>query len=182
MVPFPYVSGRFYRSQTQTGQNASVPSIINTTYYAPIYIVSAASFNQMVFVGGATFSGTSSTRLGIYNNDPANYIPSTVVIDAGTVSITSAGQTATQTIAWTPNTGWYWLAFNNISVGSSNTYAGPAQFPFINTPVNFGYLNGGSGGVFMGYTQTVDVSGGFLTATGLTAVVIYFPCVSIRAT
>ena len=104
----------------KTGRYYSGPStgLINTaatggfgisstnTVAIPFYVPATTTFDRMsVHVTGAV--GASTIQLGIYNN--ANGIPTTRVLDAGTVSGASTGikeATISQSLA----PGWYWLA------------------------------------------------------------------------
>jgi hypothetical protein len=98
--------GATYRS-TSAGSRTE-----DTTYYTPLYVpnnVTADRIGITVAVNGAT----DAARLGIYNDTDG--LPSTVLLDAGTVSITGTGDVLTNfeiTISQALTPGWYWLAAN----------------------------------------------------------------------
>lgn len=150
----------------------------NVAYYMPVYL-SASSYDRISIQTNASFSGTATIRLGLYNADAATGKPTTVAFDAGTVSCTAASTNYEITISQTVTAGWYFIAFNTqsnattnnfTSVGSSNatvsgilpTYSSVAG----NTPSSY-------------YTQT-GVTGAFATAGTLVAPGSTAPLVSLR--
>jgi hypothetical protein len=115
---------------------------------------------MLTFTG---FVGTAVVRLGIYNNSSTDQ-PSTVLLDAGTVSPTAASTGYQITINQTLSQGWYWLAINCQTAATTNNHAG---------------VQGGSGSVgltgqtlggavFSGYQESVNVTSGFATAGTVT--------------
>ena len=79
------------------------------TYYTPIYVDSTTSFDRLAFQTGSGWAGTATVRLGIYNDTDG--LPSTLLLDAGTVSATAGLVTYQITISQSLNAGLYWLAF-----------------------------------------------------------------------
>ena len=114
----------------------------------------------------ASFSGTSTVRLGIYNE--TNGLPSTVLLDAGTVSATAASTIYEITISQSLNPGFYWLAVVQQSAPTTPNYyglnsnGGAAGNPFLNSSATV------TGNGNLGYQQS-SVSGAFATATSLSA-------------
>ena len=121
---FPFMSGYFYRGVTLTGIQGNVTAVANTTYYIPFFVPIATTFDRIQCRAGSGFSGSAVVRLGIYNQ--SNGKPSTVVLDAGTVSLTSAFQTGSITISQTLQPGTYFLAANSQTAATTNTYYGMA--------------------------------------------------------
>jgi hypothetical protein len=78
-------------------------------YYTPILIDSTTSFDRLAFQSGSTFLGTATVRLGIFANSNGN--PATLILDAGTVSVTAASTVYEITISQSLDAGFYWLAF-----------------------------------------------------------------------
>jgi hypothetical protein len=118
----PFASGGVYRSAIQQTTGAQTFAL-TTTYYTPFYVGASTSFDRIGITTGAI--GTAGTvRLGIYND--TNGVPSTVVLDAGTVStVVSASPAAVSaTISQTLSPGWYWLASNQQTGSAANTFAG----------------------------------------------------------
>jgi len=98
--------------------------------YVPIYIGGTTTFDRIAFRTGSTFSGTASVRLGIYNHDSTTGKPSTVLLDAGTVSATNNNTSYSITINQTLSIGWYWITFNCPTAAATNSYIGSAtMFP-----------------------------------------------------
>jgi hypothetical protein len=81
----------------------------NTTYYAPIYLPTC-TLDRIGF-RAAGYSATGNVRLGIYQNSATTNLPSTLLLDAGTVSVT-ANSTYEITINQAITAGWHWLAIN----------------------------------------------------------------------
>lgn len=112
-------SGSYYSSQFNT--NSAGSAVYQTTYYLPIFIDKSTAFNRIGFGTHSAWSGTGNVRLGIYNNDNTTAKPSTVVLDAGTVSASATGTIYEITISQTLTIGWYWLAVNLQTSGLANT-------------------------------------------------------------
>jgi hypothetical protein len=172
-----YVAGRFYRATSGNGSSfGSLAVTVNTTYYCPIYISSTNTFDRIQITTGSTWSGSGVMRLGIYND--SNGSPSTVLLDAGTVSPTAGNTTYTITISQSLDPGWYWLANNSQTAAATNSVYGVTN-TFL-TPNNFG-TTGVNTNAFTMYTQSVTVTSGFATATSLTASNATFPSVLLRS-
>lgn len=163
------ISGRYYRSNSANASAvASQAAINNRTYYTPIHIPASTSVNRIAIVTGATFSGTATVRLGIYND--TNGLPSTVLVDGGTVSCTTLNTAYEVTISQTLAAGWYWLAANSQVNATTNTYNGvtTSTSNIAYTLGDLGYTTLASGFTSgMCYTQD-SVSGAFATAGTLT--------------
>jgi hypothetical protein len=93
------------------------------TYFLPIFLPTG-TLNRISCATTGTFSGTATVRLGIYNAD-ANNLPSTVLLDAGTVNCTSSTTVYNITISQAITEGFYWLAFNSQTNASTNHFEGP---------------------------------------------------------
>jgi hypothetical protein len=158
--PLPYVEGRFYKSPNILGYG-SAPFNATNNFYLPFYVFSTNTFDRIAIATGATFSGTASVRLGIYNNN--NGLPSTVLLDAGTVSATAASTNYSITISQSLSVGWYWLACNSITGATINNFVAMGTGTGWPTLANTGgtSLNGNSSN---GYFEFVNASSGFATA------------------
>jgi hypothetical protein len=110
------------------------------------------------------FVGTAVVRLGIYNNSSTDQ-PSTVLLDAGTVSPTAATVGYQITISQTLSQGWYWLAINCQTAASTNIHLGISAGQ---GSVGFTGASSIGAGVFTGYEESVNVSSGFATAGTVT--------------
>jgi hypothetical protein len=98
-------------------------------------------------------------RLGIYNNSAG--APSTVVLDAGTVSATAASTFYQITIDQQLDQGWYWLAANTQTAAATNNYWGTS---FNIDPGLAGYANDGNIQFNNSARSQDSVTGAFATA------------------
>jgi hypothetical protein len=124
-----YTSLEYYSSPVDSTTTASVTA--NYQYYVPFYVAQYGTFDRIGIRTASTFTGgTVSVRLGIYNNSA--YLPTTVLLDGGTVSCASANTTYTVTISQTLGAGWYWLsaAFSSVG-GGTPAYNSSAAFSSI---------------------------------------------------
>lgn len=123
---FGYSSGAYYTSVLTSFTNLT--STEDRTIFSPIYLTGSVTFDRIACRTGATFAGTATVRLGIYNNSAGK--PSTVLLDAGTISAIAANTTYTITINQTLNSGWYWLAFNSQTNATTNNYASSTSITY----------------------------------------------------
>ena len=156
-----HISGRYYRTLTNITPIASTYST-NVTRYTPIFIPSTTTYDRIAIRTASTFSGTASGRLGIFNN--LNGKPDTVLLDAGTVSITAAATVYEITINQTLAAGFYWLAFNSITAATANTYfAADSTGAAVSYMYSFSTLS--SAAPAIGFTASEDASSSFTTAS-----------------
>jgi hypothetical protein len=149
-----------YYYKTPSG-NSSQTWAVNRTAYVPIFIPESTTLDRIGIRTGASFSGTATVRIGIYNS--ANGQPSTVSLDAGTVSATAAGTNYQITINHTLSAGLYYLAQNSQVAATTNNYVS-ANASYLQMPVGTTI----SSGIPTGWLQDVTVTGGFATAATLT--------------
>ena len=160
----PVVLSGYYLRSPSTGSQGVTPTV-NRTNFNLIYISGTQSFDRLAIRTGGAFSGTASIRLGIYNNDSATGKPSTVVLDAGTVSAIAANTTYQITISQSLNPGFYWLVSNVQSSATNNQLLGSpaaATEPFVNTP----WVSSPGNAYFSGYGEN-SITGAFATASSL---------------
>jgi hypothetical protein len=152
-----YIKGFQLAALNQAGMS------INTTYYIPIYLT-GTTYDRIAFKSGASQGSASTIRLGIYNVG-ANNRPTTLVLDAGTVSASAANTVYQVTISQALNAGYYYLAINYQS--GVQAYAMFISDPILPTggysdSMNNQYINNQI------YYQT-SVTGAFATAGTLVA-------------
>ena len=131
----------------------------NQVQYTPVYLP-AATYDRIAIRSGASHSGTSTVRLGLYNVG-SDGRPSTVAFDAGTVSVNAASTNFLITINQTLTAGYYYLAGVNQSANNTFIAYGSGDSPpsvRIGTGLNANY--------FTAFHQT-GVSGAFGTAANL---------------
>ena len=113
-----------------------------------------------------TFIGTATVRLGIYNN--TNGQPSTLILDAGTVTPTAANTVYEITISQTLSAGFYWLAFcQQGTAPTTSSYTGFGGANNTAIPILGTGSSTVAGNIQCAFTQS-SVTGAFATATSLT--------------
>jgi hypothetical protein len=171
-VSLPYQSGFYYRTPHQA-LTIATPSH-QTTYYTPIFINGSNNFDRITLRAVSGFVGTATVRLGIYADSSG--LPSTLILDAGTVSVTSANATFQITINETLATGFYWLAFcQQGTAPTTAAYSGNSATASTGNPLIFsGGTVAPTSNLIAGYSQS-SVTGAFADAGALTAatIVIY---------
>lgn len=170
----PYRAGAFYRTPT-TGANTLATYAVNTSYYIPFYVTAAQTFDRIAINASASFVGSASIRLGIYNNTAG--VPSTVLLDAGTVAPAAASTQYTITISQALSVGYYWLAFNTVTAATTNSFTttGAVIWNVLNLGATSATTNYAAA-----YSESVNATSGFATA-GTLAAVTGAPVVVVRA-
>lgn len=161
----------------QTGADTVSNSLTQTkqqTYYVPIYVPSA-TFDRISIGSGTAHSGSIPTRLGIYANSSANK-PSTLILDAGTVTVTAAGTNYEITINQTLTNGWYWLAINGQSATGTMSINSITSGKILQSSLLFNAIAGAIS--YFGYVQT-GVTGAFANA-GTLSITNRTPLVNLR--
>lgn len=165
-LSFGFTSGLYYRS-VGTGFDGITTSVVNETTYVPFLVSRTQTFDRISTGTGATYAGTGTVRMGIYNNDSTTGKPSTVVLDAGTVATTALSTKYEITISQSLAPGAYWLAWNMQSAPTTARYNGI----FVTTTSAIGLVSSTSGGtaVTAGVWTQSGVTGAFATAGTLVA-------------
>lgn len=159
-----YVSGKLYASYGSAGGSGSSPAA-NTTYYVPFRVTETKTFDRINFVtSNTTITGTATFRLGIYNQSAG--VPTTVLLDAGTVNATTGNTTYSVTMSQSLSAGVYYLAINMQTAWTSGFVqrADKTYSFYLNNYVNSMFETSTNGG----YYQT-GVTGAFATAGTLVA-------------
>ena len=162
------VSGSYMRTPFNNDFSVAAASIGHQrVYYTPIYVGSTTTFDRLAIRTGSTFVGTATVRIGIYND--SNGQPSTVVLDAGTVSCTAATTIYEITINQSLTPGFYWLAM--VQQGTAPTTAAYFGVTAGGTLYQNYYIMSStspSAAATAAFTQN-SVTGAFATAGTLTA-------------
>lgn len=153
-----YISGGYYTTPQTTNTISALTSTLNRVTYQPFFVEQNTTFDRIAVGTSNTFTGSSTIRLGIYNN--SNRQPSTVVLDAGTVSCTASGTLYSITISQSLSSGWYWLA----SVAQS--VSGTSSFNSLASPMMFrnGTMASGLSTYVTELWQESSITGAFATA------------------
>ena len=150
-------SGTYYTTSSNTGSTQATVTTTGTVSYLPFLVERTTTFDRIACRTSTTSTGTSTVRLGIYNN--SNKQPTTVLLDAGTVSVNAASTIFSITINQTLNPGWYWLAHVVNSTTGTHSFLQVADaIPFGQTALSATF------GLQPAYTQT-GVTGAFATAS-----------------
>jgi len=173
----PQTSGTYRRTPYARFDTSSVTN--GRLYYEPFFVPVATSFDRLAFVTAAASGVTSGVvRLGIYNNNAG--VPSSLVLDAGTVTTTAAA-TYQITISQTLAAGFYWLAFVQTTAPTLSSY-------------NFGSNNSAlfqNGFILSSSSPTANgqngwnedgITGALPSTAGTLSAIIGIPYVWIRAT
>jgi hypothetical protein len=147
-------------------------------YFIPFFVSENASFDRILVRSASTFVGTATIRLGVYNN--ADDVPTSLLFDAGTASVTAANQTATITISETINAGWYWLALLTEVAATTNTFVAGNLFIIPNVgriaaaPTTSNYRTA--------YAQASVAAGGLPASATTPGTVQIAPVIALRKT
>jgi hypothetical protein len=158
-------TARYIKYFTGVAINGSFTPTEDRTYYYPIYLPGYA-LDRISINTSSSHTGTSTIRLGLYNADATTGKPSTVYLDAGTVSATAASTNYEITISNTPPAGYYYFAVNvqavtgtpaltAFSTGTNEVCNTPFFMPTTSTVVTSTYMTG--------YTES-SITGAFATA------------------
>lgn len=159
LPPSLRLNSGYYYTPLLGGTPATGVVANNLCTYLPIYIGKQSTFDRIALTTGPSFSGTSTVRLGIFNNDETTGKPSTLVLDAGTVSCSVANTLHAITINQTLSRNWYWLAAVTQGAATTNSYY-RAQTGQYGTTMQWGTANIVS--LTCGFSETV--TGPFTTA------------------
>ena len=151
------VSGTYYTTSSNTGSTQATVTTTGTVSYLPFLVERTTTFDRIACRTSTTITGTSTVRLGIYNN--SNKQPTTVLLDAGTVSVNATSTIFSITINQTLNPGWYWLAHVVNSTTGTHSFLQVADaIPFGQTALSATFT------LQPAYSQT-GVTGAFATAS-----------------
>ena len=154
-----------YYVQTPNGSHSNMTATTNRSNFLPIYLPTTTSLDRIAVLTSSAFSGTGLVRMGIYAHDITTGLPSTLILDAGTVSCTSSNTTFQITISQTLPSGSYWLVMNIQTAATVNGFIGLASSIGNMTGI-FPYRSSPSLNPIIGYF-TPNITGAFTDATGL---------------
>jgi hypothetical protein len=142
-----YRNSNYYFPYLMAGGSGTFATTTNQIYYAPFFVRKKTTFTRIGIQVTAT--GGTIARFGIYNSD--NGVPTSLVLDCGTVSTASTGEKEA-TISQSLNVGFYFLAV--VCDGSVTNY----------TTTN----NASASSYSVGQTSRTGQAFGFNTANGST--------------
>ena len=178
------VVNNWYGVQGKVAGGTSYSPVQNTTYFVPVYL-NAGTYDRLRVRVGRNGGTQIDVRLGIYNSSSTTGLPTTVLLDAGTVTTENSSSTYDITINHTLTSGFYYLAFNKqggdpygqnyASYGDDGLDSGP-------TPAGVGYMNDGSWNFnsSLNFPRVASVSGAFGTVTSISSYGGNAPWVTIR--
>jgi len=155
-----YRSATYYKT-AMTALNA-MTATNQRSYYQPIYISSTITLDRISIQTASTFAGTATIRLGIYNESGG--LPTTVLLDAGTVSATAASTNYEITISQSLTPGFYFLVF--CQQGTAPTAANYQGNTSGTSVINFYMLAASTigGNAVVGFQEN-SITGAFSTAS-----------------
>lgn len=137
-----FASGRYYNGNiVTTAAAATYASVANRMDAQTFFVRDTTSFDR-ISLNTATISAGAVTRLGIYKGDGTNYVPRSLVLDAGT--FTGTGGTSEIVINQKLTPGLYYLTRVTDTAGIAWTATG--------TNSSFALL--GAGGVNTHYNMS----------------------------
>jgi len=176
LIPaLPKISGAYYRSPSNSNQGVTFTH--QTLYFTPVFVDRSMTIDRLGVQSGISFVGTSTVRLGIYNNTSG--LPSTLLLDAGTISATAGNTTYQITVSQAVTTGWYWLAF--CAQGTAATtpqFFGNQQGIIFQTPL-MGASLGVNSNLYSAYGQA-SVTGAFPSSVSSLALQVTTPYTWMR--
>jgi hypothetical protein len=112
------ISGYTYTLQFASSFSSGTTPTKDTVFAMPVYIRNSFTLTRIT-VNVTSGTASSEVRMGIYSSN-SNFQPSSLVVDAGTVSSTTSGF-KTVTISTSLQPGVYWFAVVAQGAGSAPT-------------------------------------------------------------
>jgi hypothetical protein len=158
-------SGDTFQGLASAGtQSSAFSALQDRTYFTPFYVAKDGTVFDQISVRAGTVTTSVTCRLGIYDSDGTGGKPSTLILDAGNVTMTSTGAIGTATINQSLDQGIYWLAANAQTIVPNNASANL----YGNTGGNELHLFGGTAALnatpWAGYIEDATVTGAFANA------------------
>ncbi len=154
-------------------------ALLDENAYEPVFLP-VCTISRISIKTSGSFSGTASIRLGIYNNG-ANNVPTTVLLDAATVSCTAANTVYEITVNQPITTaGFYWVVSRTATAATTNSFvasSGTAFFTGTSASTTAGFL--GVSDRILSFTEG-GLTGAFATAGTLVATSANQPLVGLR--
>ena len=173
----PRLNSNYYLFPRSSTTNTT--AFLDENSWEPVFLP-VCTISRISIKTSASFSGTASIRLGIYNNGADN-VPTTVLLDASTVSCTAASTVYEITVNQAITTaGYYWLVFRTATAASTNGFvasSGTAFFTGTSASSTAGFL--GVSDRIIAFTEG-GLSGAFTTAGTLVATGASQPLVGVR--
>lgn len=173
----PRLNSNYYLFPRSSTTNTT--ALLDENSWEPVFLP-VCTISRISIKTSASFSGTASIRLGIYNNGADN-VPTTVFLDASTVSCTAASTVYEITVNQAITTaGYYWLVFRTATAASTNGFvasSGTAFFTGTSASSTAGFL--GVSDRIIAFTEG-GKTGAFTTAGTLVATGASQPLVGVR--
>jgi hypothetical protein len=145
-----YVSGNWYTTPAGPSLGGSDAALqTDHLYLLPFYVGPAYSFSAIGFSVGTAPTASIPVQLGIYENNSG--APGSLLLDAGTASVTAVGINSLPLPAGTLLSGWYFLA-----MGIGSTSPSVLVFSTYNDDPFSGILGNKN---FYGTSQSTKING-----------------------
>lgn len=160
-------TGLWYRAPQNGPANSSanLTLVQNTLYLVPFRVGLAFTADRIGFELVTVSAANGVCRLGIFNADTTNYLPGTLVLDAGTIQVSSGTGSKPITISQALSVGVYWLGIVLQTAAGAVVRACVANDPLVP------YYSGASA-----ITGTESASS--VLATGITGALASTPTIS----
>lgn len=173
----PRLNANYYVFPRSSATNTT--ALLDENAYEPVFLP-VCTISRISIKTSGSFSGTASIRLGIYNNG-ANNVPTTVLLDAATVSCTAANTVYEITVNQAITTaGFYWVVSRTATAATTNSFvasSGTAFFTGTSASTTAGFL--GVSDRILSFTEG-GLTGAFATAGTLVASSGNQPLVGLR--
>jgi hypothetical protein len=164
------IGGRYYFPSSTTGSRSTVTYSLGNAYYGMFEVPNTTTFDRII-TGVSRGVTNSVIRMGIYNSDPDTLLPSTLVLDAGTVS-TGSNFTVTNVTA-SAGTVTY-TANNTLTAGEVVSIAGVNPSAYNLTGVTVATASSTQ------FTVTNAATGAYVS--GGTGATVVYPSITINQT
>ncbi len=124
--PLLWIAGRWYSPHLLGGNTTVTPTAAELRLLA-LYLPAARTVDRIGCSVTTAGSAGHVARLGVYNADPVTGLPTTVLVDAGTVAVDTTG--AKEVAVSTTLHGLHWLALTTQS--GAFTALGSSQLPYL---------------------------------------------------
>lgn len=173
-----YIAGHYYASDT-TAASGAVAQALDTGFpqASPFFLDQTRTFDRIA-IWVTTAVAASVVRLAIYESD-ANFLPTNLILDAGTVSSATTGGKEITISQSLPGPGMYWLWADASLAGVQVAHGNTASRPPV---VGRGSITDPSGFPALATTRAYAAAPSTFPAVGSYLYAAILPLVMLRST
>ncbi len=168
-----WLVGRWHQAQVVVGLTTFAPAA-SELRLVPLYIPTVRQIDRVSCNVSTAGTAGHVARMGIYNTDPATGLPTTVLVDSGTVAVDTTG--VKEVVVSATLHGLYWLGLTTQS-GTFTAYGTNVTGPVAGATSVVG--SNANAGVFTSIDPTVALPD--RTGVALSLGVFTVPSVAVRA-